>query len=80
MVEYGWIFAGMFVLAFLQLAIFIFLHRRQSAFRKSTRDEIPSDPAGNRLEEREGSGRRCPSCGAVNNADFEFCRSCVSQL
>lgn len=80
MVEYGWIFAGMFVLAFLQLAIFVFLHRRQSAFRKTTHDEIPSDQTGNRPEALGGSGRRCPSCGAVNNADFEFCRSCVNQL
>lgn len=79
MVEYGWIFGGMFVLAFLQLVVFIYLYKRQSAFRK---DQHTSQiEAYNSERDSIGtSGLRCPSCGAVNNADFRYCRSCISQL
>lgn len=79
MVEYGWIFAGMFVLAFLQLIVFIYLHRRQSAFRKDN-NAGESGSADSQRDSVGMSGLRCPSCGAVNNADFRYCRSCVSQL
>ncbi len=79
MVEYGWIFAGMFVLAFLQLVVFIYLHKRQSAFRKNQGAGEPEIRDGQR-ESVGMSGLRCPSCGAVNDSDFRYCRSCISQL
>lgn len=79
MVEYGWIFGGMFVLAVLQLVVFIYLYKRQSAFRE---DQYASQTGTQNTEgdSIDVSGLRCPSCGAVNNADFRYCRSCVSQL
>jgi hypothetical protein len=79
MVEYEWVFAGMFVLAVLQLVVFVYLHKRQSAFRKEN-EAGGEEESGDRQNTVGISGLRCPSCGAVNDAEFQYCRKCVTQL
>lgn len=78
---------GLFVLAVLLVAALQFVvWRRLQDGDLGTSESPPRSEAGRPadLPAADGSDdpgvQLCPSCGAQNDADYRFCRDCVSAL
>lgn len=86
MTPIGWVIVTVLLIgAFQLLAFLVIRHRGRTTRRTRRRNLTPSrlyayEAVGGAGRGVATEGRRCPSCGAVNEPSFTFCRHCVGRL
>lgn len=86
MTAIGWVIATVLLIGVCQLLAFLVLrHRGRSPRRTRRRNLTPSrlyayEAVGGADRGASERGHRCPSCGALNERSFTFCRHCVGRL
>lgn len=87
MPELLWIVAAIVVLTVVQILLFQYL-RGNRGFSLNARGTDGSTRAGGTEsrpsidppEDGPADGRRCADCGALNDAQFTFCRNCAAKI
>lgn len=89
---WGWVIAYAVVFVLVQLLVYVYYLRRGDGADHSVRPAATGDPGqyGRRpstLPDHDADagvedGRRCPNCGARNEAvsTFSYCRNCAESL
>jgi len=77
--EWGLFVAAVLLVAVLQFAVWRRLQSEDAGTPESSAVSERAHPS-DRRRRSDGSMLLCPSCGAENDANFQFCRECVAQL
>ncbi|MFB6152778.1 MAG: hypothetical protein ABEJ27_00855 [Halodesulfurarchaeum sp.] len=87
MASWEWIVLGLILLALAQLVALRFARRASQEDGEGTsptpgrRLEGPPDPGRDTPDGESGKDTvSCPHCGTTNQAEYRFCRQCVSVL
>jgi hypothetical protein len=78
-----WVLVATVVLLFVHLALVALAIRRSRAFPVQQFEVGTSTDAGESVDPGGGQGDgtvRCQQCGAANEAEYRYCRECVSEL